>query len=73
LIDRTNLFRVGGLVLDGETFVTNLHISIEEQRERGRMIQEQRQRKRVIARKREREREETSKTRDSDKYVSQQN
>jgi hypothetical protein len=26
------LFRVGGLVLDGETFVKNLHSSLEEQR-----------------------------------------
>jgi hypothetical protein len=27
LIDRTDLYRVGGLVLSGETFITDLHSS----------------------------------------------
>jgi hypothetical protein len=32
LIDRTELFRVGGLVLGGETVVTDLYSSLEGQR-----------------------------------------
>jgi hypothetical protein len=35
LIDGTDLFRVGGLVLAGETIVTDLHNSLRN-RERGR-------------------------------------
>jgi hypothetical protein len=44
LIDGTDMFRVGGLVLGGETVVMNLHSSLEVQRERGRMIERNRDR-----------------------------
>lgn len=32
LVDRTDLFRAGGLVLGAEMFVMNLHSRLEEQR-----------------------------------------
>jgi hypothetical protein len=43
LIVGTDLFRVGGLVLGGETIVTNLHGSLRD-REHGRMIERNRDR-----------------------------
>jgi hypothetical protein len=45
LIDGTDLLRVGGLVLGGETIVTGLRSSLRD-REHGRMIERNRDRER---------------------------
>jgi hypothetical protein len=45
LLDRWDKFVVGGLVLGGETIVTDLHLSLMD-RERGRMIERNRERER---------------------------